>query len=162
METSPCVTVNVCNYPQTMIKHNDKDITYTITVELVDSDGNAVTGEEAAKYSVEFGGENKTFEGNSKIVFSSLVLKSDDFNKHEFVLTFDKSQLTKSNIYMKVTAAPTDQAELKPLSAKLGVIYIMITHQQHGQAHSLTMLPRLKILTASTTACQAVARVLSP
>ena len=28
METSPCVTVNVCNYPQTMIKHNDKDITY--------------------------------------------------------------------------------------------------------------------------------------
>ena len=124
MENSPCVTVNVCNYPQTMIKHNDKDITYTITVELVDSDGNAVTGEEAAKYSVEFGGENKTFEGNSKIVFSSLVLKSDDFNKHEFVLTFDKSQLTKSDIYMKVTAAPTDQAELKTLSAKLGVIYI--------------------------------------
>lgn len=124
METSPCVTVNVCNYPQTMIKHNDKDITYTITVELVDSDGNAVTGEETAKYSVEFGGENKTFEGNSKIVFSSLVLTSDDFNKHEFVLTFDKSQLTKSNIYMKVTAAPTDQAELKTLSAKLGVIYI--------------------------------------
>lgn len=124
MENSPCVTVNVCNYPQTMIKHNDKDITYTITVELVDSDGNAVTGEEAAKYSVEFGGENKAFEGNSKIVFSSLVLKSDDFNKHEFVLTFDKSQLTKSNIYMKVTATPTDQAELKTLSAKLGVIYI--------------------------------------
>ena len=112
------------NYPQTMIKHNDKDITYTITVELVDSDGNAVAGEETAKYSVEYGGENKTFEGNSKIVFSSLVLKSDDFNKHEFVLTFDKSQLTKSDIYMKVTAAPTDQAELKPLSAKLGVIYI--------------------------------------
>lgn len=52
------------------------------------------------------------------------MLKSDDFNKHEFVLTFDKSQLTKSDIYMKVTAAPTDQAELKTLSAKLGVIYI--------------------------------------
>lgn len=49
---------------------------------------------------------------------------ADDFNKHEFVLTFDKSQLTKSDIYMKVTAAPTDQAELKTLSAKLGVIYI--------------------------------------
>ena len=49
---------------------------------------------------------------------------ADDFNKHEFVLTFDKSQLTKSDIYMKVTAMPTDQAELKPLSAKLGVIYI--------------------------------------
>ena len=124
MENSPCVTVNVCNYPQTLIKHNDKDITYTLTAELVDSNGNAVTGEEAAKYSVEYGGENKTFEGNSKIVFSSLVLKSDDFNKHEFVLTFDKSQLTKSDIYMKVTAAPTDQAELKTLSAKLGVIYI--------------------------------------
>lgn len=49
---------------------------------------------------------------------------ADDFNKHEFVLTFDKSQLTKSDIYMRVTATPTDQAELKPLSAKLGVIYI--------------------------------------
>ena len=49
---------------------------------------------------------------------------ADYFNKHEFVLTFDKSQLTKSDIYMKVTATPTDQAELKPLSAKLGVIYI--------------------------------------
>ena len=30
MENSPCVTVNVCNYPQTLIKHNDKDITYTL------------------------------------------------------------------------------------------------------------------------------------
>lgn len=121
METSPCVTVNVCNYPQTMIKHNDKDITYTMTVELVDSNGNAVT---SADYSVEYGGEKKTFESNSKIEFSPLKLTADDFNKHEFVLTFDKSQLTKSDIYMKVTATPTDQAELKPLSAKLGVIYI--------------------------------------
>lgn len=121
METSPCVTVNVCNYPQTMIKHNDKDITYTLTVELVDSSGNAVT---SADYSVEYGGEKKTFESNSKIEFSPLKLTADDFNKHEFVLTFDKSQLTKSDIYMKVTATPTDQAELKSLSAKLGVIYI--------------------------------------
>ena len=39
MENSPCVTVNVCNYPQTLIKHNDKDITYTLTVELVESTG---------------------------------------------------------------------------------------------------------------------------
>lgn len=121
METSPCVTVNVCNYPQTMIKHNDKDITYTMTVELVDSNGNAVT---SADYSVEYNGEKKTFESNSKIEFSPLKLTADDFNKHEFTLTFDKSQLTKSDIYMKVTATPTDQAELKPLSAKLGVIYI--------------------------------------
>ena len=121
METSPCVTVNVCNYPQTMIKHNDKDITYTMTVELVDSNGNAVT---SADYSVEYNGEKKTFESNSKIEFSPLKLTADDFNKHEFVLTFDKSQLTKSDIYMKVTATPTNQAELKPLSAKLGVIYI--------------------------------------
>lgn len=121
METSPCVTVNVCNYPQTMIKHNDKDITYTLTVELVDSNGNAVT---SADYSVEYNGEKKTFESNSKIEFSPLKLTADDFNKHEFTLTFDKSQLTKSDIYMKVTATPTDQAELKPLSAKLGVIYI--------------------------------------
>ena len=121
METSPCVTVNVCNYPQTMIKHNDKDITYTMTVELVDSGGNAVT---SADYSVEYNGEKKTFESNSKIEFSPLKLTSDNFNKHEFVLTFDKSQLTKSDIYMKVTATPTNQAELKTLSAKLGVIYI--------------------------------------
>lgn len=121
METSPCVTVNVCNYPQTMIKHNDKDITYTMTVELVNSGGNAVT---SADYSVEYGGEKKTFESNSKIEFSPLKLTADDFNKHEFVLTFDKSQLTKSDIYMIVTATPTDQGELKPLSAKLGVIYI--------------------------------------
>lgn len=124
MENSPCVTVNVCNYPQTLIKHNDKDITYTLTVELMDSNGNAVTGEEAAKYSVEYNGEKKTFGSNSKIEFSLLKLMADDFNKHEFVLTFDKSQLTNSDIYMRVTATPTNQAELKPLSAKLGVIYI--------------------------------------
>lgn len=121
MENLPCVTVNVCNYPQTMIKHNDKDITYTMTVELVDSNGNVVT---SADYSVEYNGEKKTFESNSKIEFSPLKLTADDFNKHEFVLTFDKSQLTKSDIYMKVTATPTDQADLKSLSAKLGVIYI--------------------------------------
>ena len=77
-----------------------------------------------AKYSVEYNGEKKTFGSNSKIEFSLLKLMADDFNKHEFVLTFDKSQLTKSDIYMRVTATPTNQAELKPLSAKLGVIYI--------------------------------------
>lgn len=121
MENSPCVTVNVCNYPQTLIKHNDKDITYTLTVELVDSGGNAVT---SADYSVEYNGEKKTFESDSKIEFSLLKLTADDFNKHEFTLTFDKSQLTKSDIYMKVTATPTNQADLKSLSAKLGVIYI--------------------------------------
>ncbi len=101
-----------------------KDITYTLTVTLVDSSGNAVTGEEAAKYSVEYNGEKKTFGSNSKIEFSLLKLMADDFNKHEFVLTFDKSQLTRSDIYMRVTATPINQAELKPLSAKLGVIYI--------------------------------------
>ena len=90
----------------------------------MDSNGNAVTGEETAKYSVEYNGEKKTFGSNSKIGFSRLKLMADDFNKHEFVLTFDKSQLTKSDIYMRVTATPTNQAELKPLSAKLGVIYI--------------------------------------
>ena len=61
MENTPCVTVNVCNYPQTLIKHNDKDITYTLTVELMDSNGNAVTGEEAAKYSVEYNGEKDIY-----------------------------------------------------------------------------------------------------
>lgn len=101
-----------------------KDITYTLTVTLVDSNGNTVTGEETAKYSVEYNGEKKTFGSNSKIEFSLLKLMADDFNKHEFVLTFDKSQLTNSDIYMRVTATPTNQAELKPLSAKLGVIYI--------------------------------------
>lgn len=101
-----------------------KDITYTLTVTLVDSNGNAVTGEETAKYSVEYNGEKKTFGSNSKIEFSLLKLMADDFNKHEFVLTFDKSQLTRSDIYMRVTATPINQAELKPLSAKLGVIYI--------------------------------------
>lgn len=101
-----------------------KDITYTLTVTLVDSNGNAVTGEETAKYSVEYNGEKKTFGSNSKIEFSLLKLMADDFNKHEFVLTFDKSQLTNSDIYMRVTATPTNPAELKPLSAKLGVIYI--------------------------------------
>lgn len=120
-DADPRVIVNVCNYPQTMIKHNDKDITYTLTVELVDRNGNAITG---VDYSVEYNGEKKTFESNSKIEFSPPKLKADDFNKHEFVLTFDKSQLTKSDIYMKVTATPTDQAELKKLSAKFGVIYI--------------------------------------
>lgn len=101
-----------------------KNITYTLTATLVDSNGNAVTGEEAAKYSVEYNGEKKTFGSNSKIEFSLLKLMADDFNKHEFVLTFDKSQLTNSDIYMRVTATPTNPAELKPLSAKLGVIYI--------------------------------------
>lgn len=66
MENSPCVTVNVCNYPQTLIKHNDKDITYTLTVELVDSNGKAVTGENTAKYSVEYNGEKKTLEAIQK------------------------------------------------------------------------------------------------
>ena len=99
MENSPCVTVNVCNYPQTLIKHNDKDITYTLTVELVDSNGNVVTGEETAKYSVEYNGEKRLLK-QFKIEFSLLKLMADDFNKHEFVLTFDKSQLTNSDIYM--------------------------------------------------------------
>lgn len=75
MENSPCVTVNVCNYPQTLIKHNDKDITYTLTVELMDSNGNAVTGEEAAKYSVEYNGEKKDFwKQFKKLYFLHLCL----------------------------------------------------------------------------------------
>lgn len=56
----------MCNYPQTLIKHNDKDITYTLTVELVDSNGNVVTGEETAKYSVEYNGEKRLLEAIQK------------------------------------------------------------------------------------------------
>ena len=51
METSPCVTVNVCNYPQTMIKHKDTDITYTMTVELVDSNIRCRRGQTLQMYS---------------------------------------------------------------------------------------------------------------
>ena len=60
MENSPCVTVNVCATIHANIdKSNDKDIPYTLTVRLMDSNGNAVTGEEAAKYSVEYNGEKE-------------------------------------------------------------------------------------------------------
>lgn len=139
-----------------------KDITYTLTVTLVDSSGNEIGDGDFDKYSVIFDGITKRFSADSKsISFQDRVLSTGGFSYDDFILNFDKSQLTSSNVFMKLEAVPTDPSDLPTLSAIIGVSYVKRIRQA-GRDNSPTTRRSRQTLTVSTTACQAVARVLSP
>lgn len=102
-----------------------KDITYTLTVTLVDSSGNEIGDGDFDKYSVTFDGVTKSFSADSKsISFQGRVLSTGGFSYDDFILNFDKSQLTSSNVFMKLEAVPTDPSDLPTLSAIIGVSYV--------------------------------------
>ena len=124
-DADPIVTVSICNFPQTRVKYNDKDITYTLTVTLVDSNGKEIDDAEFDKYSVTFGGETTKFSSDGKsITYQDKVLSTGGFSYDDFILNFDKSQLTSSNVFMKLVAEPTDPSDLPTLSAIIGVSYV--------------------------------------
>lgn len=102
-----------------------KDITYTLTVTLVDSSGNEIGDGDFDKYSVIFDGITKRFSADSKsISYQDRVLSTGGFSYDDFILNFDKSQLTSSNVFMKLEAVPTDPSDLPTLSAIIGVSYV--------------------------------------
>lgn len=102
-----------------------KDITYTLTVTLVDSSGNEIGDADFDKYSVIFDGVTKRFSADSKsISYQDRVLSTGGFSYDDFMLNFDKSQLTSSNVFMKLEAVPTDPSDLPTLSAIIGVSYV--------------------------------------
>ncbi|WP_377071651.1 hypothetical protein [Ruminococcus bicirculans (ex Wegman et al. 2014)] len=102
-----------------------KDITYTLTVTLVDSSGNEIGDGDFDKYSVIFDGVTKRFSADSKsISYQDRVLSTGGFSYDDFILNFDKSQLTSSNVFMKLEAVPTDPSDLPTLSAIIGVSYV--------------------------------------
>ncbi len=124
-DADPVVTVSICNFPQTRVKYNDKDITYTLTATLVDSSGNEIGDADFDKYSVTFDGVTKSFSADSKsISYQDRVLSTGGFSYDDFILNFDKSQLTSSNVFMKLEAVPTDPSDLPTLSAIIGVSYV--------------------------------------
>lgn len=124
-DADPVVTVSICNFPQTRVKYNDKNITYTLTVTLVDSSGNEIGDGDFDKYSVIFDGVTKRFSADSKsISYQDRVLSTGGFSYDDFILNFDKSQLTSSNVFMKLEAVPTDPSDLPTLSAIIGVSYV--------------------------------------
>lgn len=124
-DADPVVTVSICNFPQTRVKYNDKDITYTLTATLVDSSGNEIGDGDFDKYSVTFDGVTKRFSADSKsISYQDRVLSTGGFSYDDFILNFDKSQLTSSNVFMKLKAVPTDPSDLPTLSAIIGVSYV--------------------------------------
>ena len=102
-----------------------KNITYTLTVKLVDSSGNEIGDADFDKYSVIFDGITKRFSADSKsISYQDRVLSTGGFSYDDFILNFDKSQLTSSNVFMKLEAVPTDPSDLPMLSAIIGVSYV--------------------------------------
>lgn len=102
-----------------------KDITYTLTVTLVDSNGNEIGDADFDKYSVTFDGVTNRFSADSKsISYQDRVLSTGGFSYDDFILNFDKSQLTSSNVFMKLEAVPTDPSDLPTLSAIIGVSYV--------------------------------------
>lgn len=102
-----------------------KNITYTLTVTLVDSSGNEIGDADFDKYSVIFDGITKRFSADSKsISYQDRVLSTGGFSYDDFILNFDKSQLTSSNVFMKLEAVPTDPSDLPTLSAIIGVLYV--------------------------------------
>lgn len=102
-----------------------KNITYTLTVTLVDSSGNEIGDADFDKYSVIFDGVTKRFSADSKsISYQDRVLSTGGFSYDDFILNFDKSQLTSSNVFMKLKAVPTDPSDLPTLSAIIGVSYV--------------------------------------
>lgn len=102
-----------------------KDITYTLTATLVDSSGNEIGDGDFDKYSVIFDGITKRFSADSKsISYQDRVLSTGGFSYDDFILNFDKLQLTSSNVFMKLEAVPTDPSDLPTLSAIIGVSYV--------------------------------------
>lgn len=122
---TPTVTVNVCNFPQTKIKHSDVDITYTLTITLVDSSGTEISDfTDMGNYSVKYGDTTNVFSSsNNKIEYTKTLLASD-FSYNDFILTFDKSQLTTQSVFMKLEAKPSSPSGLPTLSARIGVSYV--------------------------------------
>lgn len=102
-----------------------KNITYTLTATLVDSSGNEIGDADFDKYSVTFDGVTNRFSADSKsISYQDRVLSTGGFSYDDFILNFDKSQLTSSNVFMKLEAVPTDPSDLPTLSAIIGVSYV--------------------------------------
>ncbi|WP_295210484.1 hypothetical protein [Ruminococcus sp.] len=123
---APTVTVNVCNFPQTKIKHSDADITYTLTITLVDSGGKEVGDiENIGNYSVSYNNTPIAFSSEKKeIRYENQTLSASDFSYNDFTLTFDSSQLTTQNVFMKLEAKPSSSSGLPTLSAMIGVSYV--------------------------------------
>lgn len=125
-KVTPTVTVNVCNFPQTKIKHSDVDITYTLTITLVDSSGNEVGAiDNIENYSVSYNNTTKAFPSEKKeIKYENQKLLASGFSQDDFILTFDSSQLTTQSVFMKLVAVPNSPSGLPTLSARIGVSYV--------------------------------------
>lgn len=122
---APTVTVNVCNFPQTKIKHSDADITYTLTITLVDSSGTEISDfTNLGDYSVKYGDDTQPFLVSNKPITYTKTLSSSDFSQDNFTLSFDISQLTTPSVYMKLVATPSSPTDLPTLSATIGVSYV--------------------------------------
>lgn len=139
-DSDPVVVVTICNYSQSdKTRHNEKDITYTLTAELVDSSGIPISSEALGNknYSIALGNDKRLFTADAlKFDFTNQELLSDSSNSHSYQITFDRSQFENQDIYVKLTAKPDGSMkdELSDISGIIGIsLYTKKTASWSGQ-----------------------------
>lgn len=125
--TEPKVNVFICNYAQgDKTRWYENSITYTLTAQLVNSEGNVITeAEKANGFVITHEGEQKNFLGTDyTATFADVSLTKEDANDHSFVITFPSDQLETNDVYVMLTATPTPKEsypDLKPIKGKIGI-----------------------------------------
>lgn len=123
---NPVIKITVCNYAQgNKFNFNAEDITYSLTAELVDKDGNTLTDFSGDGYYIKYeNGEQKNFSGSHLTYsFENQTLSTGGPSEDTYSISFNKTEFSSQSVFMKITAKPTSPTDLEPISAIIGVSY---------------------------------------
>lgn len=121
----PTINLTVCNFAQgKKLKFNDEDITYTLTAELVDKNGNTISDISDDGYYIKTENDKRIFSSANKSYSFERTLKTGDFSTDTFTISFNKKEFDEQKVFMKITATPSSPKDLEPISAIIGVSYI--------------------------------------
>jgi hypothetical protein len=131
-DSKPLVSVYICNYVQgDKTQHYSKDITYTLTAKLVDSNGNDLSADSFDSenwfeyYSIKLGNEEKVFDSSMTVEFSNQQLSSDNSNEDKYDITFDYlgSGLQTGDVYIYAEAVPESMEDGNSAISRIIGIY---------------------------------------
>ena len=142
--TAPTASVTICNYAQGNSGFfYDRDIDYLLSIQLVKSDGTAVSAAEIGDKSitVSFGSNTHTFDSSNLSIASSWSgkLLRGQASTDICNITFDVKQIaeldddTKTKLFIQMTATPnptTNYRDLHSISMRMGV------SKRHDQAEA--------------------------